>query len=301
MKNILEYYYDIYPDNVFYKNDKYYFEYYYFKYVFEKCDISINELNKIYDMQSNFHESDVLIHKIIINKEKSLITYVNNLPYVLLKIYVNDSKIISLPEICYINNRTIDNYNTNDWVKLWELKNDFIESQIIEAGKKYPNMCKYINYYIGLAENAISYAKNVNYNNVRVCLSHERIASDSTLYELYNPVNMRFDYIVRDICEYVKNCFFNNKDVYSLLNEFLLNNYLSYDEALLLYSRMVYPSYFYDVFDEIVSNNRSEKDIDIIINKSSEYELFLKDLYYYLSYMYNRYFPRIDWIIKRSY
>ena len=80
-----------------------------------------------------------------------------------------------------------------------------------------------------------------------------------------------------------------------------MNNYISYKEALLFYGRLLYPSYFFDLHDDIVNNNLNEKVIEKIIIKSDLYETFLLDIYMYLSKLYNRYIPSVDWIIKRSF
>ena len=77
-------------------------------------------------------------------------------------------------------------------------------------------------------------------------------------------------------------------------------NYVSYKEALLLYGRLIYPSYFFDLYDDIVNLNLDENKIENIVIKSEEYEKFLVDTYIYLSKLYNRYIPRIDWLLKKS-
>ena len=207
-----------------------------------------------------------------------------------------------------INNNSIniecDNViNRNDWVTLWEIKNDYFEAQINEIGKKYPNLCNYANYYIGLAENAISYVRNAQKIDDVALLSicHKRINYSDDLFSLYNPVNFICDYRVRDICEYIKTAFFSGDDAYLLIINYFKNNYLSYKEALLFYGRLLYPSYFFDLHDDIVNNNLEENIIEKIIIKASNYERFLYDVYVYISKLYNRYIPAVDWIIKRSF
>ena len=225
-----------------------------------------------------------------------------------MEINVNKDMRINLAEICYINNNSIniecDNViNRNDWVTLWEIKNDYFEAQINEIGKKYPNLCNYANYYIGLAENAISYVRNAQKIDDVALLSicHKRINYSDDLLSLYNPVNFICDYRVRDICEYIKTTFFSGNDAYLLVINYFKNNYLSYKEALLFYGRLLYPSYFFDLHDDIVNNNLEENIIEKIIIKASSYERFLYDVYVYISKLYNRYIPAVDWIIKRSF
>ena len=109
------------------------------------------------------------------------------------------------------------------------------------------------------------------------------------------------DYRMRDICEYIKTSFFNDVDVYTLVTEYFRNNYLTYKEALLFYGRLLYPSYFFVLHDDIVNNNLEESIIEKIIIKADDYEKFLFDVHVFLSQMYNRYIPSVDWIIKRSF
>ena len=77
-----------------------------------------------------------------------------------------------------------------------------------ENGKKYPLIVDSFNYFVGFAENAISYYNNIdNLSNYRYYISHKVIRFDDTIQVIYNPLNIIFDYKVRDIAEYVKNSF----------------------------------------------------------------------------------------------
>ncbi len=306
MKNILAYYYSLHPNEIHHKNDIYFFEYLNVKYVFQLFVRPLSDIDALYKMNRQMIERGILVHEIIINNENKILTYVNNVPYVLMEVNINPEVRINLPEICHINNNSINIecdkvINRNDWVTLWEMKNDYFEAQINEIGKKYPNLCNYANYYIGLAENAISYVRNALALEDTTLLSvcHKRINNKDNLFSLYNPVNFVYDFRIRDICEYIKTSFFNNEDAYELVTEYFMNNYLSYKEALLFYGRLLYPSYFFDLHDDIVNNNLDESEIEKVIIKSDDYEMFLLNVYMYISKLYNRYIPSVDWIIKR--
>ncbi len=308
MKNILAYYYSLHPTEISHKDDKYFFEYMENNYVFQIYNRPLSDIDSLYKVNRQMIERNLLVHEVIINNENKILTYVNNVPYILLEIYINKDARITLPEICHINNNSINIecdkvISRYDWTTLWEAKNDYFEAQINEIGKKYPNLCSYANYYIGLAENAISYVRNAA--NVKeealMGICHKRINSNDDLFSLYNPVNFVYDYRIRDICEYIKTSFFNDEDAYSLVTEYLKNNYLSYKEALLFYGRLLYPSYFFDLHDDIVNYNLEESTIEKIILKADDYEVFLLNVYLFISKIYNRYFPGVDWIIKRSF
>ncbi len=308
MKNILAYYYGMHPDEVSHQNEKYFFDYFDSRYVFEPFKRPLSDVDCLYKINRQMINRNILVHEIILNKENKIITYVNNVAYILLEIYVNKNARITLAEVCHINNNSISIecdkiLDRFDWVTLWETKNDYFESQINEIGKKYPNLCGYANYYIGLAENAISYVREAiklpDPAPQSVC--HKRINSNATLFELYHPVNYVFDYRVRDIAEYIKSAFFNGENAYLLVEEYFQNNYLSYKEILLFYGRLLYPSYFFDLYDDIVNNDLQESLVENVVTRTDEYEEFLFNVYVYLSKIYNRYIPAVDWIIKRSF
>ena len=308
MKNILGYYYGLHPEEISYKDNKYFFEYRDRKYVFEPFERPLGDIECLYKINKQMIERNILVHEIIPNNENNVITYVNNVGYILMEIYINKDARINLPEVCYINNNSIGvecnkTLNRYDWVNLWEIKNDFLEAQINEIGKKYPNLCNYANYYIGLSENAILYVKEASKLDdvALISICHKRIDSKDNLFELYNPLRYIYDYRVRDISEYIKSAFFNDEDVYGIVKEYFLNNYISYKEALLFYGRLLYPSYFFFFFDNIVKNELNENLIDGLVSKSEAYEKFLTNIHLYLSKLYNRYIPSIDWLIKRSY
>ena len=160
-------------------------------------------------------------------------------------------------------------YTTNEE----KTKNDYLETQINEIGKKYPNLCTFANYYIGLAENAISYVRMANLleDDAPLSICHKRIEPEGTLFELYNPIGFVCDYRVRDVSEYVKKAFFEKMDAKEIVNEFFANNYISYKEVLLFYGRLLYPSYFFDIQGKIINENTDERKIEEVVSMSDEY------------------------------
>ncbi len=308
MKNIIAYYYSLHPNEISHIKDKYFFKYMGSEYVFQIFNRPLSDIDALYKVNRQMISRNILVHEIIVNNENKILTYINNIPYVLMEIYINKDARISLPEICHINNNSINMecdkiIGRYDWITLWETKNDYFEAQINEIGQKYPNLCNFANYYIGLAENAISYINLANQEKgvVNISICHKRIDYDDTLFSLYNPINYVCDYRVRDVAEYVKNAFFKGNNAYKIVEEYFKNNYLTYKEALLFYGRLLYPSYFFDLHDDIVNNNLPESKIEDIIIKADEYELFLLEIYIYISKLYNRYIPGIDWILKKSF
>ena len=308
MKNALSFYYDLHPDTISYMDDKYFFEYSNSNYVLERLKRPEEDIEYLYDINIQMLKKNILVHEIKLNKDNNIITYINGLPYVLMELYINLKARINLSDVCYINNNSVSvtcdkTLNRSDWISLWKTKNDYFEAQINEIWKKYPNLCNYANYYIGLAENAILYIREASkledITLMSVC--HKRIGSEDNLYELYNPLRYIYDFRIRDVCEYIKSAFFNGENAYFKVLEYFQNDYLSYKEALLFYGRLLYPSYFFDLYDEIVNNDLKENLIDKIITKADDYEMFLANVYLFLTKLYGKYIPEVEWVKKRSY
>ena len=140
MQNVINYYYNLKPDQINNFNNYYY--YFYLNnelYHFIIYPKTRKEEEPIYNLSKSL--SNNLVHQIILNKNNNVVTLVNNTPYILYKIYININKKISLPEINYLNNLTI-NYDKSlirdNWDILWSKKIDYFEYQINQIGKKYP-------------------------------------------------------------------------------------------------------------------------------------------------------------------
>ena len=59
-------------------------------------------------------------------------------------------------------------------------------------------------------------------------------------------------------------------------------------------ARLLYPSYYFDMYDEIIQDKLSEDKIDVYIKKNLNYETFLKQVYGYLKNRHN--IPEIEWL-----
>lgn len=296
MNNFIEYFYNMKIDKIIYM-DKYYSflynNYHYRLYVIDEM-IDINNVVSINKEMLN----NTLVSEIISNKDMEYISYYNDYMYILIKLYVNVDKRITMEEIAYLSNSLYrDKINVN-WGILWEKKIDYLEDLIGENGKKYPLIVDSFNYFVGLAENAISYYNNIdNLSGYRYYISHKVIRFDDTTSVIYNPLNIIFDYKVRDIAEYIKNSFFNNNyNVMNELNRYLLTNNLSYTDILLLVSRLLYPSFYFEMYEDILIDNKEEDIIIDIINRTDEYEDYLAMVIGFLHDRYN--VVEIEWLKK---
>lgn len=309
MEQFLKYFYDIYIDTIYKKDDKYYFYKNNSLFCIVKNYRLPEELKDIleicYEMQNKFPVS-----QIIFNKFGQVSSNYDNNNYILLKINTSMSSDITINDIEKINNNLFLNKDKrelyrNNWAKLWESKIDYFEYQIKELGRNKKIILNSFSYYIGLAENAISIANicelyNKDKMNEKIVLSHRRINYPCMEYEFYNPLEYIFDIQVRDVSEYLKSMFFYTDKNYTIkeLKKYLLNTRLSNYEANMLYARLLYPTYYFDIYEKVIEDLKEENELLDIINKVDEYEYFLKEAYYELSKIYK--IEQINWIINKK-
>lgn len=300
MKNIIEFYYNIKIDTLHSKNDYYFFSINDKQFIFKPYYKDETVVNSIYRLNGMLSER-INIDNIIQNKYNSPITKIENTSYILL---LNKSKnIISLPIISNISNIGINNINyikdleRNNWEILWGNKIDYYEMQINDNYKKYPLIRESFDYFIGMGENAISYLVNTK-SEVKPTLYDSKVPSHNNLYSsLFDPSNMILDHKARDVAEYIKYSFWNNnKNIFKELDEYFRHNFYSVYGIRVLFSRILYPSFYFDMYDEIVSGNKKENELNVIISKIDEYEYFLYNIYLYLRRFYD--IPEISWIKK---
>ena len=287
MKNIINYYYNMIVNDftkrdncfIFYINKK--------KYEFIQFNGDINVVNKIYSILNSYNK---IFDEIVLNKEKNILTYYENTPYILLKKnnYSNDE--IKLIDIIKYDN-LIDIKEELKWKRLWIEKFDYYELLLDQIEPKFAILKESFCYYAGLNEVAINLLNYVDYNKIKFNIAHKRIDKET---DLYNPLNIIIDSRVRDIAEYIKNNFFyKNIDVDKCIEE-IIKNIIDRDEALLLISRLIYPSYYFDLYDDIYNRRKNESDLQKIIKKNAVYEAFLKKIYNKIKYIYN--LPQVEFL-----
>lgn len=291
MKNILNYYYRIIIDEDDINNG--YFSY--DNHLFFLCEYrrNINEIGALEFLNKLMLSQNIMINRIVNNIFNKSITYQDNKNYCLLMI---DYKYIKESNVKYIrafNNQELNILKRNDWGKLWSIKIDYIEYQLAHLKNSYPIINSSVNYYIGMAENAISYYNMLDLNNVSLYISHRRINTES----IYNPLELVIDYKVRDIAEYIKYNFFNkNMSIYDI-KKYLRELKLEDIDYILLYVRLFYPSYYFDVYEEIINEKKSELELNKIIDLSSLYEELLFEIYSLFKRKIN--ILGVDWINKK--
>ena len=293
MNNFIDYYYGIKEDNIIYNETYYSFTYKGYLYKLYKILDNIN-INQVVNINKKLIRH-TLMGEICLNRFGKAISIYNDNSYVLVKVYSISNKYISLEDINYLANMLYVSNGGLNWGQLWAKKIDYLERMISEFGKKYPLLVDSFNYFAPLTENAISYFNDINIpNNYLAFISHKVININDKDGCLYNPLNIIFDYKVRDIAEYIKNAFFENRDISNELLKYLSRNELSQTDIKLLIARMLYPSFYFNLYDDILINNKDEKIIVDIINRLDDYEVYLARYINYFSSKYDT--PTITWL-----
>ena len=290
MKNLINYYYGLLINDFKKVNDVFIFE----------IDNKISEFIPFYGDINKFYKTYLLLinnkkycHEVIFNKDKFLLTFYDNKYYLLLKKNIYIDKKVDINEIINYDIPVYGEYSLN-WKKLWMNKIDYYEYQMSQLAVKYKTLKNSFDYYIGLSETAISILNYVDTNDIKYYICHIRIKANEKLDQFFNPTNIVIDNRVRDIAEYIKiNLLNENIDIDQAI--YYINNIeLSNTESLLLLARLLYPSYYFDLYDQIIQEKISEEKINFYIKKNANYEAFLKNIYIYIKNKYR--IPQIEWL-----
>ncbi len=285
MKNVLMYFYGFEPNDIHQTGKTYRFIMEGKTYLFFPVYRNLKEIEEL-DMLSKLFTSSISFHKIILNKQGKKITLVQKENYILLELRDDFQDSIGFMDILSFNNINIqtDSYKSlfrNDWYSLWTQKVDYFEYQVNQFGKKHPIIRESFGYFSGLAENAIQYTKNI-FHNDNLCLSHHRIQENMKKLDFYNPLNIIIDYKVRDVAEYFKDRFFYGYLPFEEV-EYVLEYQFNKEDYISFFARMLFPSFYFDVYEDILSHQKEEKELLTIIHKTEQYEELLRQIYAYIS------------------
>lgn len=301
MKNAIEYFYNFPNITIHELSDKITFKIDNQEYHLLPNIRNYKELEEIYNITRGWNN----YYQIIRNKNNSIVTNINNKEYILIKIRGDYDNNITIEDIM-LNPKIQQNMYTaikrNNWSELLQRKIDFFIYQREHIRKKYLIIDECLDYYIGMTENAISYLNATNASiryqeNRNITISHRRILKDQK-YQMYNPLNLIIDHKARDISEYLKLLFINNQttEKEELITKLITNlNFNEYDYRILM-ARMLYPSFFFDKYEQIVNLTHKEEEIMPIIKRIKAYEEYIKKIYETISYTIQ--IPKVEWILK---
>lgn len=297
MKNTIMYFYDLEPNDIHQNGKTYRFVIDEKMYLFFPIYRSLKEIEEVDAISKLFSHSSFSFHKIIFNKQGKRVTSVQQDYYILLELVEDFKEPIGFMDILLFNDLFIDlepykSLFRNDWYTLWSKKLDYFEYQVNQFGKKYPIIRESFSYFNGLAENAIQYTRLLG-NDISLCLSHHRIKGNIRKLEFCNPLNIVIDYKVRDIAECFKDQFFNGYLPFEEV-EYVLEHKLKKEDYISFFTRMLFPSFYFDVYEDILSHQKEEKELLSIIHKTEQYEELLKQIYMYISTKVR--FLKPDWL-----
>ena len=298
MKNILEFYYNLsLEEEILNRNGNYYFVINNNSFVFRPFYGNNNSIDDIYKL-NNYLSNFSYIDKIILNKFNSPITKVKDNLYVLILLKGNNNINLSIiSNLASIDIPSFKSLERNNWEVLWGNLIDYYEMQIGQNEKKYPLIRESFDYFVGMGENAISYLVNTK-KEVKPNFYDKKVLSHNNLYNsLFDPLNIILDHKARDLAEYIKLSFFNNnQNIFKELDEYFYYNHYSFYGMRILFARIIYPSFYFKLYDEILSKKKEEKELNSIIKRIDEYELYLFNIYLYLRKYYD--IPMIEWLKK---
>ena len=302
MENMIEFFYNIKINSIKKKDEYYTFNINDQSFTFKPYYKDERSAESCYQL-NNVLLPIVPINNIIPNKYNNPITTIENINYILIQ--NRHSSALTLPAISNISNTIIPNtiqtkeLERNNWELLWENRIDYYEIQIKENKKKYPLIRESFDYFIGLGEISISYLVNTKLETSPTIYDKKVLSHNSILTSLYDPSNLILDHKARDLAEYIKYSFWNNnKNIFQELNEYFKYNYFSIYGIRVLFARIIYPSFYFHLYDQIINNEKEEKELNKIISKINEYENYLYNIYLYLNKFYN--IPEISFIKKQG-
>ena len=297
MNNAILFNFDINVSNVRRINNNYYFKHIDNNYGIFLYDRNVEDSIFLYYLNNELLVNGLNGYKIITTKVGSVVFNYDNKNYVLMQFPTIQNRKITYQDIIEfsfdIDDSKYKKIDKSDWSISWSNKIDFIIYQFSQMQTKYKKIDTYIDYFIGIFENAISYFNNnVTFIQKKV-VCHKRVDVNMNLYDFLNPLNFVIDYKERDIGEYLKSYVVTKNFTLSSFDKIL--NGLSKENIILLISRILFPSYFFDVYEKIIIDKVKEEEIINITKKSQNVINLLK-------YIFNKYssynIPYIEWIKK---
>ena len=251
---------------------------------------SANELNELYVILKKYGLSNQY-YEIIQTKDNRLNILYRGIEYVLLKIEKEDNSKIEnkMQENIELKNATYM-LDRSNWYFLWCKKNDYMEYKNQHIKNKYKLIDETIDYYLGMAETAIAYLNNATDIDKKLTVTHRRLEPQ----KIKNPLNIIIDRKERDISEYLKYIFIEQMNNPQKIKEIILSidpNKYSYYR---IYSRMLYPTYYFDIYDNIETGTERENKIQDLISRIDEYEIYLRDIYTIMNA--KSQIKKIDWL-----
>lgn len=309
MKQSIEYYYNLSLENIELHKDYAFFLYNNNKFYYVFLHRDEKELEDIIECSKQMKMKGINCHDIIYNKFNKIISLFGEDKYVMLKINQQENfeldifDIINYSKQLSLNSSKYNQYQ-NEWGALWAVKIDYFENQVRQLGKNKNGIINSFSYYIGLAENALIYynttKKQETFNPVvdKITLSHRRVFFPNIWLNFGNPLTFIFDIEVRDVAEYLKSMFFKVglEETLDETKSYLKIRKLSKYSYQMFYARLLFPTYYFDVYEKVINEELQEDALIEIVDKVGDYEIFLKNIYLEILKYSN--IEKINWLNK---
>ncbi len=299
MRNLISYYYQLEPIDI-HRADGYY-TFQIDESFYRLQDIKNIQVEGVYELVLELYQNGIYTHQIMKTITNELVVNFNYRRYVLVKYSKEEERIMSLNDIYnfqsylyYIEPEKAK--NTSRWGDLWSEKIDYFEYQMNQFGIKYPNIRESFAYFVGLAEVGISLFYTYYNEEEKTTLVHKRLKNKNTLYHMYDPFNFVIDYKVRDIAEFLKSLYLDGENIKPLIHKYIFEGNLSNYEKIMFFIRMFYPSFYFDVYENIMNNQSDDAKLKEVVEKTKNYDKILNFIYNELNTMIN--LPYISWLKK---
>ncbi len=297
MINEIIYYYNLYPNKILIEKNNYKFYLNGCYYYFLSCK-DVDKIKSSYEMSIYLKKYNIYCHSFILNKYGEIYSVIDNNNFVLLRSSNFFNNVVDVTYLFYYYN-SFYLFNSDDNFSL-KMRNSFInrvdyfEYEIENFKLKFPIIYSSSRYFIGLAENSIQLLYNFNVP-LNLSINHVKISGLESFFEFYNPLNLIVDVRFRDFSEFLKYNFFYKDISFEQIKKYILQFIKSSGESIVFLSRLMYPSYFFELCDSIFYDSISEFKIYLILNKINNFENFIKNVYFYLSLYYS--LPNVDWLV----
>ncbi len=307
LKNEIAYYYHLYPEQLIKKGNTYFFNYQNKRYSLEPYKRNLDEIENLYLLNRILVEQNIFFPKLLVNVMNQVLTSINGRYYCLKEELLPQEK-VRIEEIIYPMSYTLPveklkNIRRDQWAQLWESKIDYFEYQRSHIEQKFPKLVEGLDYFIGMSENAIAYVKTIEKTIPKTRLdtltfARRRVKAKSTLSEFYDPLSFVMDYKVRDIAEFIKSCFFETDILETELEKWILSLQLSDYGFGMFFGRMLFPSYYFDLYENIINGKENENKIEQVLSKIDAYIEFLNTIALQITRRHSIPFPQ--WISSKK-
>lgn len=269
MKDLLKEKYKIEIDNYYVYKDGIIFFLDGFRYYFVKHDYDDEFFKVLVELIQELKIKKVYLHEFVLDKWGN----VNSDGYCLMKILTFGNEITEYEMKRFYELRNFNDEFYKQYVsltELWYKKLDYLEYQVSELSNKMI-INNSIDFYLGIAEEILQFLSN--YNNASLnsylSLAHRKLENFNVI-DFYNPLNIIIDIYTRDLGLYVKySC------DYEYLYQFLQNAPHDYTYYY-LYARLILPSDYFNLLEDILLDDKKERELSNYINKYCEYEDYIK-------------------------